>query len=483
MKVEIKNDAELRKILLELERRRKYQRIDFFEPYPKQRDFFALGAAYTERMFFAGNQLGKTEAGAFEAACHLTGNYPAWWEGRRWDRPTKGWCCGVTSLAARDVSQKKLCGEAGVESEFGTGMIPKTLFVDKPSLARGITDAFDTIQVRHKSGGISIAKFKSYEQGRTKFQGETLDWFWCDEEPDEDIYIECLTRITSTGGMGFTTFTPLQGKTALVRRFMDEAAPDRAMLTMTIDDVPMTPEKRAQIIAMYPAHMRKAKAYGVPLFGEGLVFDVDEEMVKEKGFAVPDHWAKLWSIDFGIGHPFAAVLNAWDKDADCIHVVHAIRMKDARPMDHARAMKPFGDIWIAWPRDGTNREAGSGKPLAHYYRDEGLKMVHEHATWEDGGISTEAGVEEMLGRMKTGRYKVASHLTEWWEEFRSYHRKDGLIVKQNDDLMSASRVGVMGKRYARAGGIVAKATNTVRKFNPFSRGTSTARTAMLGRGR
>ena len=74
-------------------------------------------------------------------------------------------------------------------------MIPKDLFVDKPSLARGITDAYDTIQVRHVSGGVSVARFKSYEQGREKFQsGETLDWLWFDEEPPtEDLFAEGLT--------------------------------------------------------------------------------------------------------------------------------------------------------------------------------------------------------------------------------------------------------------------------------------------------
>jgi hypothetical protein len=156
---------------------------------------------FRERLLIAGNQNGKTHIGAYEAACHLTGLYPDNWKGRRFDRPTRGWIAGETSLVVRDVQQKKLCGEPGVIDLFGTGMIPKDLFVDKPSLARGITDAYDTIQVRHVSGGVSVARFKSYEQGRTKFQGETLDWLWFDEEPPEDIYSEGLTRTAATKGM------------------------------------------------------------------------------------------------------------------------------------------------------------------------------------------------------------------------------------------------------------------------------------------
>jgi hypothetical protein len=40
------------------------------------------------------------------------------------------------------------------------------------------------------------------------------------------------------------------------------------------------------------------------------------------------------------------------------------------------------------------------------------------------------------------------HLTEWWDEFRLYHRKDGKVHKEHDDLLSATRYGVMMLRYA-----------------------------------
>jgi hypothetical protein len=43
-----------------------------------------------------------------------------------------------------------------------------------------------------------------------------------------------------------------------------------------------------------------------------------------------------------------------------------------------------------------------------------------------------------------------SHLTEWFEEFRGHHRNDkGDIVKLYDDLMSATRIGIMSLRFAR----------------------------------
>lgn len=454
----MKPDADLKAILEGLEAAAALKKYGgqwrFFEPYGKQREFFALGAVKRERLLMAGNQNGKTHAGAFEATCHLTGEYPKWWTGRRWDRPTRGWIAGETSLVVRDVQQKKLCGEPGVEEAFGTGMIPKDRFVDKPSLARGVTDAYDTIQVRHKSGGVSIARFKSYEQGRQKFQGETLDWGWADEEPPEDVYSEFLTRTTATGGMLFMTFTPLKGMSSVVMRFLDdkEETAERGVVTMTIDDALHIPaDERAKIIASWMPHEREARARGVPMLGSGRIFTAAEAAIAEPAVEhVPPHWAKIWGVDFGIGHPFAAVLLLWDKDADVLHVHHCLRMADALPIQHAAAMKPVGAaVPVAWPHDGSQREKTSGDTLAAAYKRADLLMLPTHATWPDGGISTEAGILEMDERMKTGRFKVAAHLSEWFEEYRLYHRKDGQIVKIKDDLMSATRVGVMMKRYAR----------------------------------
>jgi hypothetical protein len=50
--------------------------------------------------------------------------------------------------------------------------------------------------------------------------------------------------------------------------------------------------------------------------------------------------------------------------------------------------------------------------------------------------------------METGRFKVFSHLETWFEEFRMYHRDNGLVVKKRDDLMDATRIGIMDLRFA-----------------------------------
>jgi phage terminase large subunit-like protein len=450
-------DQERQKVLVWLEGEKRYNRWAYFNPYDKQRAFFNLGASSRERLLMAGNQVGKSEAGAFEAACHMTGRYPAWWKGRRWDRPVRCWFAGETSTAVRDIQQKKLCGEPGVESEYGAGLIPKECFADKPSLARGVTDAYDTIQVRHASGGVSVGRFKSYEQGRAKFQGETLDFVWFDEEPGLSIYSEGLTRISATGGMVYMTFTPLKGMSDVVTRFLNEKSEARDFVSMTIDDAKhIPPHERAAIIAGYPAHEREARAKGVPMLGSGRIFQITEASISEPLVDyVPAHWAKIWGIDFGIDHPFAAALLLWDKDNDVIHLHHTIRMSDTLPMQHAVPIKTMGvQVPIAWPHDGNIRgDRQSGDTMAVLYKKQGLNMLPVHATWPDGGFSTEAAIMEMQDRMTTGRFKVANHLSEFFEEFRMYHRKDGVIVKERDDILSAIMKALMMKRYARAVGL------------------------------
>jgi hypothetical protein len=71
-------------------------------------------------------------------------------------------------------------------------------------------------------------------------------------------------------------------------------------------------------------------------------------------------------------------------------------------------------------------------------------MLHEHAQLPETGdekgitssrVSVEAGLLDMYEAMKQGKFKVFAGLSDWFEEFRLYHRKDGKIVKLQDDVM------------------------------------------------
>lgn len=224
----------------------------------------------------------------------------------------------------------------------------------------------------------------------------------------------------------------------------------RALITMTIYDAEhYTDEERKAIIASYPAHEREARANGTPTLGSGLIFPIDEDLIKVDPFPIPAHWKRINGIDFGWDHPTGAVGLAYDADTDVVYVMMDYAESELVPAMHCATLLPWG-AWIpwAWPHDGEQHDKGSGEQLAVKYQSHGLKMLPERATWEGGGNSVEVGVQDMLERMQTGRWKVFSTCRLWFAERRLYHRKDGKIVKIRDDVISASRYAYMMLRFA-----------------------------------
>jgi Bacteriophage terminase large (ATPase) subunit and inactivated derivatives len=423
-------------------------RLRSYRPYAKQREFHAKGALYRERLFMAGNQLGKTLAGAAEAAMHLTGEYPDWWDGLRFDEPIVMLAGSESYELTRDGVQRLLVGPPDQEENWGTGFIPARCIVSR-TRRMGVANSLDSVTVRHVSGGLSTVYFKAYEQGRGKWQASTVHFVWFDEEPPEDVYYEGITRTNATQGSIAVTFTPLKGMSSVVARYLLEDSEDRTTVTMTIDDAEhYSPEERAKIIASYPAHEREARTKGIPSLGSGLIFPVLEEDIVVQPFAIPSYWVQICGIDFGWDHPTAAARLAWDRDNDVVYLTATYRKREAPPVIHAAAVRAWGD-WLpwAWPHDGNN-DTAAGPNLATQYREQGLRMLPERATFVDGSNGVEAGLMEMLDRMQTGRFKVFSNCVEFLEERRLYHRKDGKVVKERDDTISAARYALMMKRFA-----------------------------------
>lgn len=450
----------LKRLEMERDKRLSENRLAAYKPYAKQMEFHAAGATHRERLLIAANQVGKTISGGAEAAMHLTGRYPDNWTGKRFDRPIRMWAAGLTGEATRDNVQSKLIGPPEREEHWGTGYIPKAYLKGpngKPwSRAMGTANLLDSCSVLHASGTYSTVWFKTYAQGREKWQGPTLDVVWFDEEPPSDIYSEGLTRTNAVpDAITYLTFTPLLGMSDVVRLFLmpEKPNPARHVTTMTLEDAEhFTPEQRKAIYDSYQPYEREARTRGIPTMGSGRIFPIAEELVKEDAIPLPKHWAKIAGLDFGWDHPTAVAWIAWDRDADCMHVYDCYRVSEQTPLIHAAAIKARSTkIPVAWPHDGLQHDKGSGEQLAKQYRDQGVPLLPERAQFaDDRGNGVEAGVLEMLERMQTGRLKIAAHLNDVWDEFRLYHRDEGKIVKEHDDLLCAIRYAMMCLRFAKA---------------------------------
>jgi phage terminase large subunit-like protein len=442
--------AELYELLALRERRAKEDQLSRYRPYPKQREFHRAGAAYRERLLMAANQSGKTLSGAAEVAMHLTGRYPAWWDGIR-IKGANRWIVGSESaeLTKKGV-QRMLFGNPDQEAEWGTGMLPKDAIVGVTRRQGPVANCIGNATIAHTSGDSSNVAFQSYDQGRSKWQADTIEGVWMDEEPPLDLYSEALTRTQVAQGPVIVTFTPLLGMSDVVKRFIVDKQSGSTVINMTIHDaLHYSAEAREAAIAAYPEHEREARASGVPMMGSGRVFPLSESGIKCDSFPLPSHWPRIVGVDFGIDHPMAIVWLAWDRDTDTLYVYDCWREKGRTIDQMAQVYRPRGDwIPVAWPHDGLQRDKGSGVQLAVQAKTAGMAMLPERATFEDGSNGVEAGVSDMLQRFQTRRLRVFGHLTDFFEEFRLFHRKDGQIVKQMDDILSATRYGLMMKRHA-----------------------------------
>lgn len=440
---------ELLALLEEKERRNRGNKIGTYFPdhgplrrelYGKHLQFFEAGARYRERCFLAGNRVGKTDAGGCETTYHLTGIYPPWWVGKRFDRPVKAWGAGDTSKTVRDIIQAKLLGRPG---ERGTGLIPEALIL-RTTPKHGIPEAVDTIYVKHLSGGVSEMALKSYDQKREAFQGTEQDLIWGDEEIPLDIYTECLMRTMTNGGLIMLTFTPLMGLSETVLAFLpngeilERTEGSKCVIMAGWGDVPhLTPEIQAELLASIPPFQRDARSKGIPQLGAGAIYPVPESEITVPDFDIPAHWLRGYGLDVGWNRTSAG-FHAWDRENDVIYRVGEHYRGQAEPSVHADAIRARGD-WIPGVIDpaARGRSQADGQQLMQQYKDLGLDL-------DIAFNGVEAGIYEMWQRLSTGRYKVFKSCGNWLAEYRIYRRDEkGRVVKGNDHAMDESRYFVM----------------------------------------
>lgn len=459
---------ELLAIAAEIQRRKAMRRIDTMFPesgplrralYPKHLEFFALGKDYSERVFLAGNRVGKTVAAGTEWSYHLTGMYPDWWQGRVFSGPITLLASGDTHETTRDIIQEKLIGTDDRDRPelIGTGLIPGRQIASWVPRVH-VKGAIEKVIVRRVSGGGDVSNageselwLRSYEQGRRIFQGFELDGFWPDEECPQDVYDEGQVRLMTTKGISTLTFTPLEGLTPLVLNLLAGAdlgsvgeqgirnqEAGRAIVMCGWDDVPhLDADTKRQMMAKLPPHQRQARTKGIPSLGSGAIYPVPEEDITVEPFDLPAHWPRAYGLDVGWNRT-AAIWGALDRDNDILYLYAEHYRGHSEPAVHADAIKRRGE-WIPGAIDPASRGRNQhdGEQTLALYEDHGL-ILH----LADNAV--EAGIFEVWQRLSSGRLKVFKTLSNWLSEYRIYRRDErGKVVKENDHAMDATRYLVM----------------------------------------
>lgn len=447
------------RVLLAWEARNKFAGM-FPETGPLRRElyhhhcqFFSDGKWAQYRAFIGGNGTGKTEGGGFELVCHLTGEYPDWWTGWRFNRPIQAWCAGDTTKTVRNIIQQKLLGSKDHRgSDNGTGIIPGAK-LGKIAPSNQLAGLADSIQIKHKSGKWSSLELKSYEQGRDSFQGTEIDFIWLDEQCPTDIYEECLHRFRgkSVDGRLILTFTGLKGATDVALMFLPELADgitlekmralSRARVVCPMNDVPhLTADEIAQKLGNTTGAARETRRTGIPYTGSGRIYRVDESVFVVEPFMVPRYWSRVWAADFGFGSEengagTACIWGAWDRENDIVYIYAEYFQAEMPRAVHAAAIQGRGK-WIPGVGDYAGK-ADDGKTTLQAYQALGLDI-----TAADKSVM--AGIDSVTERLSQGRLKVFSTCQRWLGEYRLYQfAPNGTIRKERDHLMDSTRYLVM----------------------------------------
>lgn len=430
------------------------------ELYHKHIDFLHAGKDFPLRLMLKGNRVGGTEGFGCEFTYHLTGEYPPWWRGKRFDHPTVQWASGTTNLKVQEILQAKLFGtnDSRLTEQLGTGLIPREAIAAQPTNRPGLPGAIMSCPIRHVSGGNSMLALKSFEQGLEAFQGNEVHVIWADELLPLAIYNEMVVRITSTqwfeGGIFAWTVTPEEGMTDAIFQFLpdgrlpDDYKPEPPKFVTLIgwDDAPhLSDEAKVQLEASIPAYQLDARKYGIPALGAGVIYPIPEEEVSVDPFEIPKHWPRAYAMDVGWKWT-AGLWGAYDPDGDTVYFYHEYKRSQVEPSVHAEAFKAPG-AWIEGVHDpaARGRNQIDGRRLSTLYEGLGL---HLHKA----NNAVEAGLYQCLEKLSTGRIKVFRTCQEFFREFRTYRREaenkygHASVVKVNDHLMDCMRYWELSAR-------------------------------------
>ena len=441
-----------------------FNQLKWFRPFPYQKKFFQLGKDFARRGMIAANRAGKTIASTFEAAYHLTGEYPKDWEGKVWDRPIIAMASGESWEQVAKTLQSKLLGCDDIKQGYkiGTGSIPKSL-IDEKSIR---TDGANVLalEIWHKSGGKSKLYFSNYTQQVRHLQGFELDLVLLDEQPPDETFSELVVRTAARNGQVICSFTPLKGMTGLVRKFWDQIE-GYAHVRVTWDDIPymnewgeafFPKEEREQLARDFMPWEREARMKGIPLIGKGVVFPLLEWPVYT-GLDLRNNPALERLISFDLGQKNdPTVISFFFRDAieDIIYLHRQVTVPSGETTDeyvHYLLDRESKGVPIALPHDAgqQGRYTLTEQSVREAFEDSyGLNVIPGailNPPNDQGKVTNHKsyGINIMRLYMERGQLKIHESCTEFLEEARNYAIDEHGKFSDPDDHIDSARIGIL----------------------------------------
>jgi len=468
-----------------------FDQLKWFKPFDYQKRFFETGTKFTRRGMIAANRSGKTIASTYEAAYHLTGEYPKWWKGKVFDEPIIVMCSGESWEQVAKTLQSKLLGCDDIKQAYklGSGAIPRAK-IDPKSIRSDGANVL-AMEVWHKSGGKSKLYFSNYTQETRHLQGYELDLVVLDEQPPDDTFSELVVRTAARNGQVICSFTPLKGLTGLVRKFWDQVE-GYCHVRVTWDDVPyvnewdepfFTKEEREQLSRDFMPWERDCRMKGIPLVGQGVVFPIlDWPTYKSTDIDLRDNekLERLISFDLGIKND-PTVISFFFRDPveEIIYLQRQIKIPAGETPDeyvHYLLDRESKGVPIALPHDAATagRYTLTEQSVREVFEDNyGLNCIPGailNPVNDQGKVTNHKayGINIMRMGFERKTFMINENCKAFLDECRNYAIDSQGRFSDPDDHIDSARIGILALIQGHGESVVSRANNfEMRRFTPI----------------
>lgn len=457
---------QLQELVIETADDMRYHQLKYFRPFEHQLRFFETGTS-ERRGILAANRIGKTVSTCYETACHLTGQYPDWWTGYRFNKPITCMVAGEGWSQVALVLQNELLGTQDVKivDNLGTGVIPRDCIVVDTMRNDGANCI--GVEIRHVSGSNSYLLFANYTQEVRQLQGFKLNLAVFDEQPPDDFFSEIVTRTATTQGKVLCSFTPLKGLNGLVSKFWNKEE-GYEFIRVSWDDCPeydpwgqpfLLKETRRQLERDYLPHEREARIAGKPVMGKGAVFQIREWPLYQTGdydFTRMPNIQRVIALDLGLVNDKTVIsLMYWDpyERTAFLHKQICVQgIEEAVPsqyINHLLRPEVFGTP-IVLPADANTagRYTMSSNSIRELFESYELNVYHKaimNPPDQEGRVTNHKsyGINQMRQMLEVGSLMVNQNCTQFISDAQNYYVDSQGRFSDPDDTIDSCRYALL----------------------------------------
>lgn len=465
MPFEARNSLE--EYVIEIAEDMKFNALKYFRPFEHQLKFFKTGTS-ERRGILAANRIGKTVSTCYETAMHLTGRYPEWWQGKRFDKPVNVMMAGEGWTQVALVLQNEMLGtnDVKIQDSLGCGAIPRDCIVFDTMRNDGANCL--GVEVKHTSGANSYLLFANYTQEVRQMQGFKLNLAIFDEQPPDDFFSEIVTRTATTQGQVLCSFTPLKGLNGLVSKFWNREE-GYEHIRVSWDDVPeydpwgepfLLQSTRLQLERDYLPHERDARRNGVPVMGKGAVFQIRNWPTYKTGdydFRGTMGLHRIIALDLGLVNDKTVIsLMYWDPNEReaWLHTQIVVKgTEEANPanwIQHLMRPEVYGTPIVLPPDAGTpGRYTMNSQSLREFLESYELNVYPDpiRNPPDESGKTTNHksyGVNTMRQMLEIGTLHVNENCVEFLREAQNYYADEKGRFSDPDDCIDSARYALLG---------------------------------------